>query len=92
MNRDIFKGVILGIVSPIILFVIVVGFFRESNLTDFINYQLTERNLPSIISLTLLANLSLFFIKIKMNKDEQSRGVLLSTFLYGIIIVYLKLF
>ena len=92
MNRDIFKGVILGIVSPIILFVIVVVFFRESNLTDFINYHLTDRNLPSIISLTLLANLSLFFIKIKMNKDEQSRGILLSTFLYGIIIVYLKLF
>jgi len=92
MNRDIFKGVILGIVSPIILFVIVVVFFRESNLTDFINHQVTEHNLPSIISLTLLANLSLFFIKIKMNKDEQSRGILLSTFLYGIIIVYLKLF
>ena len=92
MNRDIFKGVILGIVSPIIMFVIVVVFFRESNLTDFINHQVTERNLPSIISLTLLANLSLFFIKIKMNKDEQSRGILLSTFLYGIIIVYLKLF
>ena len=92
MNRDIFKGVILGIVSPIIMFVIVVVFFRESNLTDFINHQVTEHNLPSIISLTLLANLSLFFIKIKMNKDEQSRGILLSTFLYGIIIVYLKLF
>jgi len=92
MNRDIFKGVILGIVSPIIMFVIVVVFFRESNLTDFINHQVTDRNLPSIISLTLLANLSLFFIKIKLNKDEQSRGILLSTFLYGIIIVYLKLF
>ncbi|MBT5858695.1 MAG: hypothetical protein HOA52_01120 [Flavobacteriales bacterium] len=92
MNTDLIKGVLIGVISPLVLFIFIVVFFRESNLTDFINHQVTERNLPSIISLTLLANLSLFFIKIKMNKDEQSRGILLSTFLYGIIIVYLKLF
>ena len=45
---------------------------------------------PKIISLSLLGNLALFFLKLKFNKDEQSRGILFSTFLYGLVIVILK--
>ena len=47
-------------------------------------------NLPKIISLSLLGNLALFFLKLKFNKDQQSRGILFSTFLYGVVIVILK--
>tara|TARA_B110000444_G_C18553199_1_gene461251 strand:- start:300 stop:578 length:279 start_codon:yes stop_codon:yes gene_type:complete len=90
MNFNLIKGCILGVFYPIILFIVVVVFFRDYSLIDFINIQLTKSNLPSIISLSLLSNLAFFFIKLKMNKDEQSRGILISTFLYGFVIIILK--
>tara|TARA_B110000263_G_scaffold52482_1_gene43931 strand:- start:160 stop:438 length:279 start_codon:yes stop_codon:yes gene_type:complete len=90
MKADLIKGVLLGIIAPIIACVVYVVFINEETLENFINNFVTDRNLPAIISLSLLINLALFFLKLKFNKDEQSRGILLSTFLYGVVIVILK--
>ena len=90
MKADLIKGVLLGIIAPIIACIFYVVFINEETLENFINNFVTDRNLPAIISLSLLINLALFFLKLKFNKDEQSRGILFSTFLYGIVIVILK--
>ena len=90
MKADLIKGVLLGIIAPIIACIFYVVFINEETLENFINNFVTDRNLPAIISLSLLINLSLFFLKLKLNKDEQSRGILFSTFLYGVVIVILK--
>ena len=90
MKADLIKGVLLGIIAPIIACIFYVVFINEETLENFINNFVTDRNLPAIISLSLLINLALFFLKLKFNKDEQSRGILFSTFLYGVIIVIFK--
>ena len=90
MKVDFIKGVLLGIIAPIIACIFYVVFINEETLENFINNFVTDRNLPAIISLSLLINLALFFLKLKFNKDEQSRGILFSTFLYGVVIVILK--
>ena len=90
MNTDLIKGVFIGFLAPIILFVLVVVFYLGYELSFFINELITDYNLPIIISLTLFVNLVLFLIKFQTNKDEQSRGILFSTILYGVVIVYLK--
>jgi len=90
MKENLIKGVILGIFSPIIAFIIYVVFIIETTLGNVINNPSFNRNLPSIISLSLLINLVLFFAKLKFNKDEQSKGILFSTFLYGFVIIALK--
>jgi len=90
MKADLIKGVLLGIIAPIIAFVVYVVFIKKEPLENIINHPGFYRNLPAIISLSLLINLALFFLKLKFNKDEQSRGILFSTFLYGFLIVILK--
>lgn len=90
MKVDFIKGLLLGIISPIISFVFYVVFIMEKTLGSVINNPSFNKNLSAIISLSLLINLALFFLKLKFNKDEQSRGILFSTFLYGILIVILK--
>ena len=90
MKVDLIKGVLLGIIAPIIAFMVYIVFIKEETLENFINNFVTDGNLPSIISLLLLINLVLFFVKLKFNKDEQSRGILFSTFLYGVVIIILK--
>ncbi len=87
---DLIKGVLLGIIAPIIAFIVYVVFIMETTLGGVINNPSFNKNLPAIISLSLLINLALFFLKIKFNKDEQSSGILFSTFLYGVVIVILK--
>lgn len=90
MKSNLLKGLITGIVSPIILFIITIVFFLEYNISDFVNHKINKQNFPAIISLCLLSNLAMFFFKLKNNKDQQAKGVLLSTFLYGILIIYSK--
>jgi len=92
MTSNLIKGVIIGIISPIILFILVVVFFLEYNISYFISKHINEENFPAIISLCLLSNLSVFFLMIRNNKDVQAKGILLSTFLFGILIIYLKFF
>ena len=83
MNKNFLIGIVLGILIPIISFVLVVVFYLEYNLTYFVNHKVIDYNLPSI-------NLVFFFIKMNGNKEEQSRGILLATILYGIVIVTIK--
>tara|TARA_B100000609_G_scaffold161813_1_gene133693 strand:- start:10 stop:288 length:279 start_codon:yes stop_codon:yes gene_type:complete len=92
MTINLIKGIIIGIISPIILFILVVVFFLEYEITHFINKHINEENFPAIISLSLLSNLSVFFLMIRNNKDIQAKGILLSTFIFGILIIYLKFF
>ena len=92
MKSNLLKGLILGVVSPIIFFIFTIVFFLEYNITDFVNYKINKQNFPAIISLCLLANLAMFFIKLQKNKDKQARGILFSTFLFGILIIYFKFF
>ena len=89
MNVNLIKGILIGIFSPLIAFIFYVSFIIESNVSSIINNPKFYINLSAIISLSLLINLALFFLKIQFNQDEQSRGILLSTFLYGIAIVLL---
>ena len=92
MTINLIKGIIIGIISPIILFILVVVFFLEYDITYFVNEHINEENFPAIISLSLLSNLSVFFLMLRNNKDIQAKGILLSTFLFGILIIYLKFF
>ena len=90
MNKDFLKGIITGIIAPIVACCVYVLFYREEELDYFINHLVTANNLPAIISLSLLINLLIFFMNIKTNRDNQARGILFSTILYGVVIVILK--
>ena len=90
MNKQNLIGFFVGIVSPFIAFSIYVLFIMELDLFYMINKVLESNKLPHIISLSLLVNLLIFFMKIKTNRDSAARGILGATILYGFVIVYLK--
>ena len=84
-------GFISGLVAPFIgLYVYYLLSFRYMSLRSFI-MRITELGLLSgVISLSLIANLVLFFWFIRIKADNSSYGVIGATFIYGLIIVYLK--
>jgi len=91
MNKQLIKGTIAGIIAPIAAFVVYVAFFSEdSDPLGMYHKIVAMGKLSHVISLSVLINLLIFFMNIKTNKDQQARGILLATILYGITIAIIK--
>lgn len=84
-------GFVSGIIAPFLGFYIYYLIsFHQMTLRAFIE-RITEFGLlASVISLSLIANLILFFWFLRIKADNSAFGVIGATFIYGMIIVYLK--
>lgn len=91
-NKKLWTGFITGLISPPSAFGLFCLFnFAGDNVWDIL-ISYTERNvLTHIISLSVIVNLPLFFIFLNSGREQNARGVLGATILYGLIIVILKL-
>ncbi|MBS1764734.1 MAG: hypothetical protein JSS90_07210 [Bacteroidetes bacterium] len=82
-----------GLFAPFIGFYLYyLSFFRQMSVTDFFFALQNNNTLAAAISLSLLANLALFFILDRFRKLRAEQGVIAATFLYGFYIMYLKFF
>ena len=90
MNKQLIKGTIIGVVAPIIAFVIYVSYYLNADVMDTYDSIVKINKLPHVMSLSVLINLLLFFMNIKTNRDEGAKGILLATILYGITIAIIK--
>lgn len=84
-------GFISGLLAPFLgLYVYYLISFHYMSMRSFIT-RITELGLlPGVISLSLIANLVLFFWFIRIKTDQSSYGVIGATFIYGLVIIYLK--
>lgn len=84
-------GLILGIAVPLVSFLIVylVG-FRGRSPSEYISGLLETRKLSSVISLSVVPNLLLFFIFIWLDYLYSARGVLASTMLFALVVILSK--
>ena len=89
--NDIRLGVVLGLLAPVLgLLVIYVAAFRNMALLEYLEFLADSRKLSSIISLSAIPNLLLFFIFIWLNYLYSARGVLASTILYALVVIVTK--
>ena len=86
-------GTILGLIAPVLT---MMGYylynFNHIPIGKFIEHLFAVHIQSSLLSLCVVSNLLVFFIFIWSEKYNSARGVLLSTFLYGGLVVYLKFF
>ena len=91
MNREAVKGFLIGLIAPISAFVVYVAFFtKDSDPIGMYKQIILLGKLSHVISLSLLINLLIFFMNTKTYRDEQARGILFATIVYGIIIFVIK--
>ena len=89
--NNIYLGIILGILVPAItIFLVYKIRFNQYNLEEFFNTFIQRKVLSSLLSLCIIPNLLVFMIFIWLNYLYSARGVLLSTFIIGFIIVGVK--
>ncbi len=91
-------GVTGGLLAPIIGFFIYAAMYvttiqPQHDLSYFINdlFIGTRQYQAPVLSLALLANLALFFYFDRIDRPLAMRGVILATFIYGLVIVILSL-
>jgi hypothetical protein len=89
-------GLVLGLLGPV--FGLVIVYFVHPDLkslsfNEFIDQFLnSNRMITSIGSLSLLANVVLFTLYINTHRDSTAKGIFITTLIYGITILLLKVF
>ena len=92
MNKQFIKGLFVGIIAPIVAFVIYVAFYLGDDVVETYNSLVKMNKLTHVISLSALINLLLFFMNIKTNRDITAKGILFATMIYAFVVLGLKLF
>ncbi|MES2618514.1 MAG: hypothetical protein V4613_11590 [Bacteroidota bacterium] len=91
-KKAILLGFILGIVTSFILSIII---FYSSNPGvengEFLSIYVKSKLIVPVVSISLLANMALFFIFIRLNKDNISKGLLIATMLIGLGVLIIRL-
>ena len=87
-------GLALGMLGPILGLALIWQFkFNEMPFAEFLElFMSNNRLITSIGSLSLLTNAVLFTIYINTERDETAKGIFISTVIYGIGILLLKIF
>jgi hypothetical protein len=84
-------GTLFGVVVPFLTFVIYHSVkYGHMGIHNFVYYIRNEGTFSPRISLCVIMNLGLFFIFYKLKMDRSARGIILATFLYAGLVVYLK--
>ena len=89
--NNVLLGALLGILAPAItVFLSYKIRFGQYGLGEFFSVLVQNKILSSLLSLCVIPNLLVFLIFIWLNYLYSARGVLLSTFIVGFVIVGVK--
>ena len=97
LKKDNLKlGLVLGLLGPVLGLVFVFFFssnFRSLTFIEFVDFFFHDNRLiTSIGALCLLANAVLFTIYINTHRDNTAKGIFVTTLVYGIAILVIKIF
>jgi hypothetical protein len=88
-------GLILGIITPwagfIIYYLIKFLPLHFSFYYYLFLFRSNPQLIPAVMSLSILANAVIFFIYTQYKKDLTTKGILVATLLYALVIILLKL-
>lgn len=91
-KRQLFIGTLIGLLVPAFLMSLIYAIkFGESSVSSFIENAIEQGVAAPIVALSIIGNLGLFFLFLHFEKLWASRGVMIATFLYGLLMLYLKL-
>lgn len=89
---NIYLGLVVGIVVPIISYFLVLEFIYPFQYADKSLHSIWMHMMaPRMISIGAIPNLAFFFFFMYTNKLKSGRGVLTATIFYAIVVLVMKL-
>lgn len=81
----------MGLIAPLItMWLFYLSKFGHMDFFRFIDLMFMGRTISALLSLSLLGNLAVFFLFIWRRRDLAAKGVVMTMFVYGALIVYFK--
>ena len=91
MSKNLLQGFSLGIIAPILLLLFYITFILNKDINTALDVFNKKNIITHHISLSVfIINILIFFLFIKINKDESAKGVIGATFFYTFFVIYLK--
>jgi len=92
VRDNLYIGIFLGLVFPMIGFILfyVFAFSDEMSIQKYWDTLFETSKMSGALSLSILLNLPVFFFSLWNYRHETVKGVLASTFFYGILIIFFK--
>jgi hypothetical protein len=88
---NLYLGIFSGISAPVISFYIFCYYmYPDDRISDVLKKYIENNVLTHVLSLSLIANLILFFLFLSANNELSARGVLYATFIYAVVVIFLK--
>ena len=90
-KKDIFIGLLLGLLLGFVGFVIVISLLSESgtSLMEGFTYMQNIGSIGKVITLGAIPNFILFFVLLNKNKELMAKGVILSMFVLTVFTLIL---
>ena len=93
MNRDLKKGLSIGVIAPIGTLLVYIAFVLEVDIDSALSSFEKTNTLTHHISLSVfLTNTLLFFFQLRRNNEQVARGIIGATLIYAFLVVYIKFF
>lgn len=90
-NKEVWLGIMGGLIMPLIgVLLIKISFFPEYEARHLFTFFLENDKLSSVLALSLILNGGLFYLFLRLEKENSAQGVIISTFLWAIVCVWLK--
>ena len=84
-------GLVAGLLVPLLALLVFYLFSStEMSFSEFVTFIVSRKKLSSLISLSVVPDLLVFFIFIWLNYLYSARGVLAAVFLFALIVVLTK--
>jgi len=83
-------GALIGALIPLIIFIVL--YFQQGiadSFFTFIGNLFQQRLLSAFLRIGLIGNLAIFLVAFNLHQDKLPKGILLSTIIYGMFIVYM---
>lgn len=91
-TKQFVAGLLAGIFAPGFMITLIYGVrFSNYSISEFVEAAIRQSIAAPIIALSLMLNLGLFFLFLKFDRLYAGRGTILSTLLYGMLMLYIKL-
>ena len=88
-------GILLGFLAPLVGMVIyyfVAFYTRHVTFSEYLGYLRQYKSMLTLVSsVSLIANAVLFTFYVNARKDKTLKGIFLSTVIYGIAVLLIKL-
>lgn len=88
-NRLVY-GLVPGILLPLVTFVVTWLIISDISFGEYMKQFRQMDRLSSLISLSVIPNLLLFFAFIWLEKDRAARGVIFATLLLALVMLIVK--